>query len=156
MSFDFPTVNIKIIEELNELYDQINKNTDENKTFKESVISKINELSKNFNKINKKTDIIHELFKRYYSESVENFHNVKKNILNSVEFNELKDYFEHMVCNDNNNQTIKIDSEILNSLVKLKNEYTTIFTENKEMKKKIYVLENRLKALENILETSNI
>ena len=157
MDFNFPTINVKIIDELNELYEQINNSNIKSDQLKKNIDKKFVEISEDILKINKKTDIIHELFNRYRQESCDNLKNVQKNIFNSPQFNQIREYIENILYLDNTNSKkdlVKIDTEILNSLIKLKHDYAQVVDENKQIKHKIEYIESKLKNIENLLETT--
>lgn len=140
MNFSFPSLNIKIVDELNHLYEQINIAEKKNQDQIDTQNGKIDKISKNIVILNKKVDVIHDLFNKHRKEGYKNI-------------NEIKEYIENVVyldTNKNNNNT-NVDNEILNLLINIKSEYSNIVKEKEDLKLKLFFMENKLKTLEDLV-----
>ena len=148
MNYSFPSLNVKVIDEINELYNQINNYNDKYQKNNDIQICKINNLSDNMVKINKKVDTIHALFNEYNKKNYKNINEITYiNKNNNNKNNKNK--------NKNKNKKNKIDNEILNLLVNIKIEYANVIKEKKDLNLRLFLMENKLQKLENIITSKN-
>ena len=143
MNYSFPSLNVKVIDEINELYNQINNYNDKYQKNNDIQMCKINNLSDNMVKINKKVDTIHALFNEYNKKNYKNINKITYNNKNNKK------------NKNNKNNKNKIDNEVLNLLVNIKIEYANVIKEKKDLKLKLFLMEKKLQKLENIITSKN-